>query len=122
MSHCSSLKLIFLCFFAVKPTVIHTDMFVNSIGPVNAINMVSNNRKFSQYVLIVVTKPQTQCVAERGSEGPHFCPVCLRPSGGDYMMTQRIAHFFAAGRDSMSCSSTLQQDRHLLSQRIVSST
>lgn len=31
----------FLCFFAVKPTVIHTDMFVNSIGPVNAINMVS---------------------------------------------------------------------------------
>uniref|UniRef100_A0A3B4A2A7 Uncharacterized protein n=1 Tax=Periophthalmus magnuspinnatus TaxID=409849 RepID=A0A3B4A2A7_9GOBI len=25
----------------VKPTVIHTDMFVNSIGPVNAINMVS---------------------------------------------------------------------------------
>ncbi|KAJ3588903.1 hypothetical protein NHX12_009757 [Muraenolepis orangiensis] len=24
----------------VKPTVIHTDMFVNSIGPVNAINMV----------------------------------------------------------------------------------
>lgn len=31
----------FLCFFLVKPTVIHTDMFVNSIGPVNAINMVS---------------------------------------------------------------------------------
>lgn len=31
----------FLCLFAVKPTVIHTDMFVNSIGPVNAINMVS---------------------------------------------------------------------------------
>uniref|UniRef100_A0A8C9FTH7 Uncharacterized protein n=1 Tax=Pavo cristatus TaxID=9049 RepID=A0A8C9FTH7_PAVCR len=24
----------------VKPTVIHTDMYVNSIGPVNAINMV----------------------------------------------------------------------------------
>lgn len=40
--HCSSLKQFFLCFFAVKPTVIHTDMFVNSIGPVNAINMVSN--------------------------------------------------------------------------------
>ncbi|MEQ2276052.1 Gamma-aminobutyric acid receptor subunit gamma-2, partial [Xenotaenia resolanae] len=29
----------FLFFSAVKPTVIHTDMFVNSIGPVNAINM-----------------------------------------------------------------------------------
>lgn len=27
---------------SVKPTVIHTDMFVNSIGPVNAINMVSS--------------------------------------------------------------------------------
>uniref|UniRef100_A0A8C0IRT0 Uncharacterized protein n=1 Tax=Chelonoidis abingdonii TaxID=106734 RepID=A0A8C0IRT0_CHEAB len=26
----------------VKPTVIHTDMYVNSIGPVNAINMVGN--------------------------------------------------------------------------------
>lgn len=25
----------------VKPTLIHTDMYVNSIGPVNAINMVS---------------------------------------------------------------------------------
>lgn len=37
----SSSKSIFLCFFPVKPTVIHTDMFVNSIGPVNAINMVS---------------------------------------------------------------------------------
>lgn len=36
-----SSKSTFLCFFAVKPTVIHTDMFVNSIGPVNAINMVS---------------------------------------------------------------------------------
>lgn len=39
------------CFFpvlhAVKPTVIHTDMFVNSIGPVNAINMVS------EYIFIV---------------------------------------------------------------------
>lgn len=32
---------------AVKPTVIHTDMFVNSIGPVNAINMVS------EYIFIV---------------------------------------------------------------------
>ena len=32
----------FVFFFSpVKPTVIHTDMFVNSIGPVNAINMVS---------------------------------------------------------------------------------
>lgn len=27
--------------FIVKPTLIHTDMYVNSIGPVNAINMVS---------------------------------------------------------------------------------
>ena len=27
--------------FTVKPTLIHTDMYVNSIGPVNAINMVS---------------------------------------------------------------------------------
>lgn len=34
-------KVSFSVLFAVKPTVIHTDMFVNSIGPVNAINMVS---------------------------------------------------------------------------------
>lgn len=32
-----------LSVFSVQPTVITTDMFVNSIGPVNAINMVSDS-------------------------------------------------------------------------------
>lgn len=32
--------LILVVSLAVKPTIIHTDMYVNSIGPVNAINMV----------------------------------------------------------------------------------
>ena len=29
-------------YFAVRPTVIETDVYVNSIGPVDPINMVSN--------------------------------------------------------------------------------
>lgn len=37
--------------FTVKPTLIHTDMYVNSIGPVNAINMVSFQVKFFVYFI-----------------------------------------------------------------------
>lgn len=37
--------------FTVKPTLIHTDMYVNSIGPVNAINMVSFQIKFFVYFI-----------------------------------------------------------------------
>lgn len=32
-------------YFLVRPTVIETAVYVNSIGPVDPINMVSNNKK-----------------------------------------------------------------------------
>ncbi|CAB1441797.1 unnamed protein product [Pleuronectes platessa] len=35
----------------VKPTVIHTDMFVNSIGPVNAINMRGESIEIQRVLL-----------------------------------------------------------------------
>lgn len=37
----SFITLTILCYFAVRPTVIETDVYVNSIGPVDPINMVS---------------------------------------------------------------------------------
>lgn len=41
LKYCVSLYVyISVVIFTVKPTLIHTDMYVNSIGPVNAINMV----------------------------------------------------------------------------------
>lgn len=39
----SLISLTILCYFAVRPTVIETDVYVNSIGPVDPINMVSKN-------------------------------------------------------------------------------
>lgn len=39
----SLISLTILCWFAVRPTVIETDVYVNSIGPVDPINMVSKN-------------------------------------------------------------------------------
>lgn len=43
ISRIAQIKILYfsVVLFTVKPTLIHTDMYVNSIGPVNAINMVS---------------------------------------------------------------------------------